>query len=353
LKRLDRWLFSEYAISAESLALFRILFAGFLVLYLPDFRWVAELPDELYQPALGPMMLLSGFPSPEMVALAQWGLWISIASLGLGLFPRSSSIATGLLMCLLYGFTYATEKPHHHSLTVLLPLILSQSNWGCRYALTPNTPHEKRNSWALATLALAVGFVFLTAALPKLLGGWLDPSTQGAYSHIVGRGVARQNVGPWLPWALNHPGFLWELADYGTVALELGVLAAAVRQWLFRIALCFATFLHLGIWGWMGVRFGDQVLVYGAFVNWFAVGRWLAQLPLLARVSVIVPAGLIITRLFKGNWNEGLLLFGGTIATVYLLRVVYRKIRGAESTLVPTHVEQGSSNPGQPPRHAC
>jgi hypothetical protein len=233
-------------------------------------------------------------------------------------------------------------------LTLFLPLILSQSNWGCRYALTPNSPNEKRNSWALATLAVAVGFVFLTAALPKLLGGWLDPSTQAAYSHIVGRGVARQNVGDWLTWALRHPGFLWELADYGSLLLELGVLAAALRQWLFRIALCFATFLHLGIWGWMGVRFGDQVLVYGAFVNWFAVGHWLGRLPLLGRLSLIVPAGLIIERLFRGRWNEALLLLGGTIATIYLVRLLYRRLRLSGLKGGATPVDSASPDSGVP-----
>jgi hypothetical protein len=61
---------------------------------------------------------------------------------------------------------------------------------------------------------------------------------------------------------------------------------------------------------------------------------------------MIAPAGVIIERLFRDRWNEALLLLGGTIATLYLLRLLYTRIRRAGLRAGFTPVEPASPASG-------
>src|SRR6185503_7092525 len=62
--RLDDWMFRSHPVDPQSLALYRVLYAGFLLFSaMPDASWLVGLPDALFDPPPGPFRLFHGFPS--------------------------------------------------------------------------------------------------------------------------------------------------------------------------------------------------------------------------------------------------------------------------------------------------
>src|SRR5690625_5725460 len=61
------------------------------------------------------------------------------------------------------------------------------TNWGAAYSVDScrqNSSDQTAESWPLTLLALLIGFMMFTAGVPKILGGWLDPSTQAVQGHL-------------------------------------------------------------------------------------------------------------------------------------------------------------------------
>lgn len=307
----DRWL-ARTPTGRLDLALFRILFAAFLLLNPRRAEFALALPEIAWDPPWGPFRLLDA-PPPEWLLTAVSALVALAAALLLvGLFTRTSSLAVAFLQLFLYGVTYSYGKIDHTILVLLAPALLAWSGWGDRWSIDALRGHlPERHGWAQRLLAIAIGLGFLTAAIPKIRGGWLDLETQATRGHFLAQWFHGRDTdfGPLL-YAADWP-IAWEVLDLATVAIELGLLAAALNWRAFRLALAVATLFHLGVLITLDIAFYSNVLVYGAFVSWTAVlaigqratlPRWVSR---AARAGW--PVALLVVVSAAGSWLLGTL----------------------------------------------
>ena len=281
-RRLDRWIFDAFTVTPEGLGLYRIFFATFALLFvtpghssLVDFTAVSALPAAFFHPPPGPMMLFSEFPPPLVLPAVELLLTLSLVALLLGYRTRTASIATGVLMLVGYGFAFSVGKINHVMLIVLLPLVMAASNWGAAYSLdAQRTPGTSRtvHAWPLAMMALLVGFAMFTAGFSKLLGGWLDPTTQATQGHFIKHFFVRGRQDLLAPifTTVDHPLF-WEALDVATVVFEIGFLAAAFYPAATRLFAACAVLFHFSTMLMFNISFIFHLPVYAAFIRWSQV----------------------------------------------------------------------------------
>jgi hypothetical protein len=278
LERTGEWLVTAYSVSDRQLGLARIVFAAYMLLVVgvPSFAWLADAPDILFNPpVLSPANLLDGWPPPVFFYLLSAGLQVGFVLLLFGIATPVTSVAIGVMLLAGFNLAYSFGKIDHAILLALAPIVMSISGWGNRYRLFARNPppaeRRDRNAAALAILALLVGFGMLTAALPKLWSGWLDPATQAVYGHAVySYYFGRHDFLLGLPFSLDVP-WLWELLDWGAIAFE-GLFIFTVR-WprLFRVFLLLAVPFHLVNLLIVNISFTSNLAVYAVFARWQAL----------------------------------------------------------------------------------
>ena len=224
--RLDAWIHGG-TLTRTSLARYRVLYAVVALLLLPDFSWIAAFPDSMYNPPPGPMMLFSGFPSEAVLRALEAALAVCFVALLVGWHTRAASFLAVVVSMVGYGFTYGLGKLDHDILLVLVPAAMALAGWGDRLSLDgvrrrsrgeADAP-ERAVQWPLRLWALMIGLAFFTAALPKILGGWLNPfshAVQGIqirqfYTHDRADLLASTFLG------IKNPVF-WEVMDIATIA---------------------------------------------------------------------------------------------------------------------------------------
>jgi hypothetical protein len=271
-RRIDHWMFEEFALPVASLAVYRLLFGGYLLVnVLPRYLWIASFPDAFFNPPIGPTMFLSGFPPAWFfVALS---FLVTLASICVLVGHRTRLASFGLAGGLLVGdaWAYSFGKIDHDIMHVLIPPLLAAAGWGDALSMDARarpTSARRAPGWPLALLALLLALAFLMAALGKVRGGWLDPSTQAVYGNMLNNyfGVGRQPllasmaIGTASPW--------WEILDVATVLLEAAFLPAIVTLRSFRLVCALACSFHLGVLLLLEISFESVLVAYGAFVNW-------------------------------------------------------------------------------------
>lgn len=283
MERLDRWLANEYATDPAALSLFRIAFGFYLLVFaVPDWlraaAWLAELPSPLIYPPPGPFLLLDSFP-PTVVVWSTAALMV-VASVGvlLGAYTRASSLVLGMTIIVLDGILFSLGKiDHGRILLFITPLVLAFSPWGEQMSvdagrLPPRPNGRERTGFSLALLALFVGFAMFSAAPPKVVGGWLDTSTQAAYGHLFENFHINGRRDLLARLALSSRSTLfWEIQDWVTVVFEAGFLLAVARRRVFKLFCAAAVLFHLGVLLVLNISFVHQLIVYAAFLP---LGRW-------------------------------------------------------------------------------
>jgi len=272
---LDRWLFEEFRLNAKSLSVYRIVFSVYLILFFNrgSMRSLGALPDVFYHPPYGPMLLFDGFPSPAVFSVVTVGVYLGAFALLLGYRTMWASLLTGFSLMVGYGFLYSLGKINHNMLLILVPLVMAWSRWGAHYSadrLLDRAPEETEvDGWPVAVMALCVGVALFIAGVAKALGGWLDPSLQAVQTHVVrnfylnDRQALLASTFVNLDWPI-----LWEVADWATVALEIGLLFCVASVSAFRGGLALLVFFHLGVLLTMNISFQHQLFVYALFVEW-------------------------------------------------------------------------------------
>lgn len=327
LARLDRFVAHEYSLPDASMGVFRVAFAFAILLHIPAPTWVARVPPAIFLPHLGPMQLMSGPPSSFAIDVLHGAAITAALLLASGIAAAPAALVLSAAVMVLQGLRYSVENVHHHIVLPLVPALLAFSGWNRRFVLLPkrfrdSTSGERATAVGLALLAIAIGFVFFTATMPKLMGGWLDPSTPAAYAHVVSRAKAGQNVGMLASLAYATAGVpFWELLDWFTVLVEGAVLFLVPWRRAFVAMLAVLVYLHLGIYLFMGTNFSGQVLAYAAFVDWkrvwdVSLGRSELRIAGTLAVAACAACGLVIG--FIRSPAVGILSFAGALATAYL-----------------------------------
>jgi len=365
--RFDAWVRSG-DLTLLGLARFRILFAVVTLLTLPDVTRVAAYPDAWFAPPLGPLRVLPAWP-PEPVLVLVQVLWVfALVALALGWRTTAASVSATVLSVAAYGLLYSTGKIDHNILAVLLPLVLAWSRWGERLSLdalrrsasAPPDPTAPAPAPPLRYLALLVGLAFFSAAVPKVVAGWLDPSSQAVQYDLYAEYYTHGRTELLAPVAIGlHSPLLWETADWATVVLEGGLLLAVLSWRAWRTGLAITTLFHLGVYLAMNISFSWNVLVYAAFVPWdqvrlptlarrapAALGRWwggvVAVAVALAWTGVLALAGdpaWFVSRL--------VIFVGAAVAVWYLIvqaRTLFRRPQTGREEQVPTAVGGAGSH---------
>ncbi len=273
---LDHWIFEAYRVPAGALGLYRIAYASFVLLVVgaPPFRWISNKPSIFFDPpAYSFTHLFHNFPS----AYFFWGLDAAIVvllvALLFGFRTRWTSWLLALALFTGFGWSYAYGKINHDTLLMsLVPLVMGFSNWGAHFSLDQQRSKHllpREQPWPVALLALLLGFAMFTAGLPKLLSGWLDPTTQAVQGYTIRQYYdffADQLLTPWLI-KFDNPWF-WEVLDYSAVIFEVGFLLAVVRQTWFRLFVTLAVLFHVANCFMLNIDFSRNIALYLLFIDW-------------------------------------------------------------------------------------
>ncbi|TVQ64671.1 MAG: hypothetical protein EA360_11740 [Balneolaceae bacterium] len=271
------WYVDYLPVTAGGLGLARISVSLAILFFLipgdglPHYRFLADLPPGFYSPAPGPMQLLGQFPPFSFFLILHAVILLSAVAMLAGYRTKTSSILCGLAMLLLQGVLFSAGKIDHEIVVPLVPLVMAFSNWGAAWSVDSirKPSAAEVQSWPLALMALLIGFMMFTAGFPKLLGGWLDPTTQAAQSHVLNQFYGRERQDLLAAFAAGfHSPLLWELLDWGTVLFELLFLVAVFRAAWFRFFLMLAVLFHTGTMLTMNIAFLPNFLAYSLFLNW-------------------------------------------------------------------------------------
>jgi hypothetical protein len=283
----DRWIFETYKVSSEGLGLFRICASLFLLFFLipgnglEHYRYLASLPPDFYIPPPGPMMLFDSFP-PLVVFQVIYGLIILFAmGMLVGYRTKTASIFAGLSILAMQGLIYSVGKVNHEILVGIFPIIMAFTNWGNSFSVDSfrkNGNQQLPESWPLVLLSLFIGFMMFTAGFPKILGGWLDPSTHAVKAHLFRQFFVHEREAFLAGYAIQFQSDLfWEILDWITVFFEIGFLIAVLRANWFRSLLIFVIFFHFSTKLLMNISFLPNFLAYAAFLNWSEIHQFNQQ----------------------------------------------------------------------------
>ena len=268
--RVRRLLFVEYATSYTALGIFRITYAlTFVVLLgIPQFEHLGALPDFLYNPPPGLARLFSGFPGPGTIQIFDILITVSFFAILIGWQTRTASYILGFSMLICKSWAYSLGKTDHDLLVWLVPIFLGW-HWGRGVsvdALAGKYDGSRTISWPVTFYALFMAFGFFSAAVPKILGGWLDPTHSMFEAFVQSKTYAAGSPDKFLiPLTRMHIPVLWEMFDWLAIAFEAGFLIAFLRAPVFRvftvIAMCFHTFVLLTL----DISFTSYLSVYPLF----------------------------------------------------------------------------------------
>lgn len=278
MTRIDRLLFKRFALSVESQAIFRILFA--LVL-LTALDWdvsdsLSNIPHEFLLPPLGPAQLV---PIPSATVLRGLNYFREALCLFLliGFHTKLVSLLLTGLFILTKSWAYSLGKIDHDILYTLVPACLAFSRWGHAFSidalrLSENQSGKKdQDAWPFALLAILVAFGMFTSGIQKASGGWLNTSNSATVGWVVyiGKAWERSSLAyPYLPHLLSLPPVALESLDWVTVWFELLFPLGLLHRGSFQIFCMLAVLFHFGTYLLFGIYFSHQVIVYGAFFAW-------------------------------------------------------------------------------------
>lgn len=329
--RFDRWA-ADGDFSLASLARLRILLATLLLLQLPNFHWVADYPSAWFTPPAGPFALFHAFPSAWFLIGIEVCLAASLLAMLVGWHTRVASVAVTSTFILGSGFTYSLGKIDHNILMALAPAVLSFSGWGRRLSIDARrgVATESAEQWPVRLLALLLGLAFMTAAIPKVLGGWLSPSTQTVQATLHEQFYGHERTQFLAETFINlRNTVFWESLDYLTIALEAGLLFAVVSWKGLRIACAVACIFHMSVYLMMNIAFTSNVMVYAAFMQWDRLLKPLAgirvsnvalriALPITAVATYLLFGSHSPLNAFQGAVSPAILIVGSAISVTYL-----------------------------------
>ncbi len=323
--RVDAWA-RRGDFTAPDLALFRIVFATAVLLTLTDVGAVSDSPATEFAPPPGPMRLLTGVPPDAVLESIELGTALLAALLLVGLWTRTVSFLLALALMTGFGLTYSFGKVDHTIVLVLVPAIMGFSAWGSALSVdaggrAPDSRGQPATAqWPVRMLAFTIGLAFVTAGVAKVRSGWLDVHNHATEGHFI-RGFFNNGRDDWLgPLFLHlHVGPAWELVDWLTVALELGLLVSVLYWRTLRIGVAVAALFHLGVLLMMNIVFHANVIGYGAFVLWSTVvpRRWWPPMPASPRRGAALAAAVGAAAYLVHGWVDRFSSIAG-IAAIFV-----------------------------------
>ncbi len=293
LARVPEWLAPP--VPARRLAIVRIVVMGYAC------AWLAGVgPDLLARAAFAPsrfaavgLAVWTGPVAPTTVAIVLVATALAglAVLLGVGYRGLAPAFAVALAWLLSYRNSWGHMSHGEHLLVLHVGVLaLAPAADALRPGRREPEPADHgRYGWPLQLLMLVTVSTYAIAGLAKLHGGgWAWLSGDAVRLHVAHEALRMRLIGaPVSPLAallLPH-AWLFAVAAWGTVALELGA-PLALRQGLLRRAWLVGVWgMHVGIWAVMGIGF-PYPLSGVAFVGFVATERvWASVASILARAA--------------------------------------------------------------------
>lgn len=260
----DRWVVADEQITDSQKVNSRILAMSLLLIgpHLPRLKAVAEVPESLLNAELRfPAGHLATAPTLFLLVLSLAPAVTACSTLA-GVATRRAGLATSLLLIVGNSILYSVEgKIVHHQWTAVAIALMSWTLWSGRSKLS--------NKWSpRLILAWLLAWGLSTSAVVKVWGGWLNPNFSAVRTELEVQSI-RQGGFTTAASSLRSllgDSFLWEVADYGTVALELVLIVAVLRPAYFRAAVIMLSLFHLSILAVLGISFVAILPAYVPFV---------------------------------------------------------------------------------------
>jgi hypothetical protein len=279
--RFDSWAFRGWPVTADSLAVVRILYAGVsLLVGTPRWSWAGRLPDAVWNPEPGPLRLLPGAPGPVVMVVLQLLFVTALVALLLGWRTPVMSVAVTVVGAAGFGITYAMGNYDHSFIGVLTPAVLALSGWGARWSVDAAQGRVAEvEGWPVRLLAWVLGLAMLTSAYPKVRAGWLDIHTHAVLGQLANQYFVHGRHALLATQSIHlHAGAFWEVFDDLTVLVEGGFVVAALTVAGTRAWAAMAAVFHAAILLMINIAFSANLLIYVAFVDWSSVaGRVRAE----------------------------------------------------------------------------
>lgn len=260
-------------IPVESLAALRVLFSLWCLFFgfIPQLGWVSDMPTALFQPPPGISMLLPT-PFPHWLAIAIPTIaYAASALLLIGWRTRPVSIVLSVALLAAHSAVASWGKINHATLLLVLPLFGAYAGWGDVFSVDAGSikpAGKSRRGSVLMLLAFAVGWFYLTAAIPKIVGGWLSTETAAIAGWVASSVEGSARTALLARWSLQaNLGPLWELADWGVIAFEaLFIVAALHRRAAVVLCLC-ASIFHVLVLLMLNIPSTGYILLYWCFLG--------------------------------------------------------------------------------------
>jgi hypothetical protein len=266
------------ATDTRSLAIYRILFGCWMILFFRSWAWIADAPPTFFiPPFLSLANLFHSFPPLVFFRTLDVLSLLFACMLTIGLKTRFSTI--GLLLVKMAGssFMFSFGKIDHLILIPCALFAMSFSEWGAHWSvdslLRKTRPQPPARETDLALLGVFIAFGFFTAGYGKALV-WLDFNTDtgGFLAWLLVRYHTTGSTFLLASWAVHFPWpRMYEALDICGVVFELGFFWALMqrRRWQAWIAVwCGFHLLNTLV---LNIPFLPYALVVMAFVPWTAL----------------------------------------------------------------------------------
>lgn len=266
---------AAYAPDPRFLAILRISFGLWMMIFPIDIGWIDVVPAEFFHARPGFFFFLTG-PPDNSVLLALVILKVALgALLAAGIWTLPVSFALSATLIVTSGIVYSYSKVDHFILFELVPVFLGLAGWGWTWSVDSWLKRRRRHQllrrprgMPVLLYAMTIGWAMLSAAVPKVVGDWLNPDRYATRGYLARDLVRDEKLGPLGPWALDAGSdVMWKFLDYATVVAEAGLILVVFAPMIFRLWLLLLGSFHVGVYLVLGISFVDYVLVYAVFFS--------------------------------------------------------------------------------------
>lgn len=259
----------SYRVQPAYLGVVRILFAAHVISFGVDYSWTAEAPAAFFQPRPGLFAWMTGAPDIWfMVALEILRAVLALAVL-VGFKTFQTSIALTVVMIIGAGITHSFGKLDHFILYELFPAFMAFAGWGAAYSLDSRQGKAKESQgFPMLLWAVTVAYALFSAALPKAVAGWLDPSKEASRGFIARDLAENEKLGPLVNVIFAFDNHLfWKFMDYATIFAEGWLIIAVLFPTLFRLGILALLAFHAGVYMSLGIDFASYFFLYAVFFS--------------------------------------------------------------------------------------
>lgn len=270
MRKVNHW-FERYKLEYEHLAIFRMVFALFFLLFsgFPRFDWMSDYPDFFYRPNLSIATFFDTFPPDWFFHIINVTLPLLAVFIFVGFKTFWSSLLFGVLLIIAYSFTFAFGKINHSHFIPYTAIIFAFSGWGKCFSLDQHFKSLNLTFNVIPFYALIVSFSYFTSGFAKLINGWLNWENQASYGYLIQNYFLTEEKTFIASQILTINSLLfWKFVDYSVVFIETMPLLFLLlfRKRLFRFSLLLVALFHLLVYLTFNISFAYYPLFLCLFI---------------------------------------------------------------------------------------